>query len=335
MQARARALRRVRQGQPRHRGLRARPSPRRRPDVDVAALRFTNFIGPADRLAAHRLLPHAGRADRARLRRPGAAPARGRRPRRAHPRDHRRLRRHGERRRRGHPAALPGHPPARPGRGARSRRPALGSVGRLVPPLRLRRLLAGADALPQLRPRRGHHGAARGVRLHPPLHDGGRVGRLRPHGGPGGVAPAGRVGDRPASGRSLERAGDTAVRRSATGSAPRPRRPDCGRCAMPEARVIPLRPDDDEPYVPPAAPPGWEEQLAERAGVPAPPADAASTTPTSSASTPTSPTTSCCRSCGRCSRSGSGSRPRAGERARRPAARWWSPTTRARCPSTR
>jgi len=31
---------------------------------------------------------------------------------------------------------------------------------------------------------------------------------------------------------------------------------------MPEARVIPLRPDDDEPYVPPATPPGWEEQLA-------------------------------------------------------------------------
>jgi 1-acyl-sn-glycerol-3-phosphate acyltransferase len=31
---------------------------------------------------------------------------------------------------------------------------------------------------------------------------------------------------------------------------------------MPEARVIPLRPDDDEPYVPPASTPGWEEQLA-------------------------------------------------------------------------
>src|SRR6476469_2133916 len=31
---------------------------------------------------------------------------------------------------------------------------------------------------------------------------------------------------------------------------------------MPEARVIPIRPDDDEPYVPPVAPPGWEEQLA-------------------------------------------------------------------------
>ena len=31
---------------------------------------------------------------------------------------------------------------------------------------------------------------------------------------------------------------------------------------MPEARVIPLRPDDDDAYVPPAAPPGWEEQLA-------------------------------------------------------------------------
>src|SRR4051794_20722959 len=31
---------------------------------------------------------------------------------------------------------------------------------------------------------------------------------------------------------------------------------------MPEARVIPLRPDDDEAYVPPATAPGWEEQLA-------------------------------------------------------------------------
>jgi 1-acyl-sn-glycerol-3-phosphate acyltransferase len=31
---------------------------------------------------------------------------------------------------------------------------------------------------------------------------------------------------------------------------------------MPEARVIPLRPDEDEPYVPPVQPHGWEEQLA-------------------------------------------------------------------------
>jgi 1-acyl-sn-glycerol-3-phosphate acyltransferase len=31
---------------------------------------------------------------------------------------------------------------------------------------------------------------------------------------------------------------------------------------MPEARVIPLRPDDDEPFVPVAVPPGLEEQLA-------------------------------------------------------------------------
>src|SRR3954462_7988284 len=31
---------------------------------------------------------------------------------------------------------------------------------------------------------------------------------------------------------------------------------------MPEARVIPLRPDDDDPYVPPATPAGWDEQLA-------------------------------------------------------------------------
>jgi 1-acyl-sn-glycerol-3-phosphate acyltransferase len=32
---------------------------------------------------------------------------------------------------------------------------------------------------------------------------------------------------------------------------------------MPEARVIPLRPDDDEPFVPPQTQPGWEEQLAD------------------------------------------------------------------------
>ena len=103
---------------------------RRRPDVDVASLRFTNFIGPADRLAAHRLLPHARRADRARLRRPRAAAARGRRPGGPHPRDHRRLRRHGERRRRGHDAAVPGHPPPGPDRGP-APTPTLGSVGRL------------------------------------------------------------------------------------------------------------------------------------------------------------------------------------------------------------
>ena len=31
---------------------------------------------------------------------------------------------------------------------------------------------------------------------------------------------------------------------------------------MPEARVIPIRPDDEEAYVPPASPPSWDEQLA-------------------------------------------------------------------------
>lgn len=31
---------------------------------------------------------------------------------------------------------------------------------------------------------------------------------------------------------------------------------------MPEARVIPLRPDDDEPRVPPASSPSWEDQVA-------------------------------------------------------------------------
>ncbi|TFV76868.1 acyltransferase family protein [Blastococcus sp. CT_GayMR19] len=32
---------------------------------------------------------------------------------------------------------------------------------------------------------------------------------------------------------------------------------------MPEARVIPLRPDDDEAFIPTPSPPGWEEQLAD------------------------------------------------------------------------
>src|SRR4051812_50193209 len=32
---------------------------------------------------------------------------------------------------------------------------------------------------------------------------------------------------------------------------------------MPEARVIPIRPDDDEPFVPPASAPGWEDQVAD------------------------------------------------------------------------
>src|SRR5690242_14659509 len=49
--------------------------------------------------------------------------------------------------------------------------------------------------------------------------------------------------------------------RSASGCARRRRHPDCGRCAMPEARVIPLRPDDDEPHVLPPLPPGWDQQL--------------------------------------------------------------------------
>ena len=31
---------------------------------------------------------------------------------------------------------------------------------------------------------------------------------------------------------------------------------------MPEARVIPIRPDDDDAYVPPVSAPGWEDQLA-------------------------------------------------------------------------
>src|SRR4051794_10768552 len=53
-------------------------------------------------------------------------------------------------------------------------------------------------------------------------------------------------------------------RRWGSGSVRHLRCPACGRGAMPEARVIPLRPDDDgEPRVaPPKAMPSWEEQLA-------------------------------------------------------------------------
>src|SRR5687767_15649891 len=50
--------------------------------------------------------------------------------------------------------------------------------------------------------------------------------------------------------------------RSASGYDPLRRPPVSVRCAMPEARVIPLRPDDDEPFVPPSTSPGWDEHLA-------------------------------------------------------------------------
>ena len=244
---------------------------RRRPDVGVAVAAVHQLHRSPDRLGAHQLLPHAGGAHRARLRRPGAAPARGRRPGGAHPRDHRRLRRHGERGRRGHPAALAGHPPAGarraadPDAGAGVGRPALA-------PFRVRRLLARADALPQLRPCRGHDRAARRVRLHPPLHDGGRLGRLRPHGVPRGVAPPGGVGGlrRPLACSSGP---ERPHRRSAGGCGPRPRLPGCGRCAMPEARVIPLRPDDDEPYRPARRHARLGGPVRRGAGLPAPPAE--------------------------------------------------------------
>ena len=114
---------------------------RRRPDVGVAALRFTNFIGPRiDSVLTSffrmPVVPTAlGYDARVQLLHEDDALAV------LHPRDDRRLRRHRERRRRRHAAALAVHPPARPPRapdphsGARLGRPAL-------PPLRLRRLLA-------------------------------------------------------------------------------------------------------------------------------------------------------------------------------------------------
>ena len=146
---------------------------RRRPDVDVAVLRFTNFIGPRiDSLLTGffrmPVVPTAlGYDARVQLLHEDDALAV------LDPRHDRRLRRHGQRRRRGHAAAVPGDPPARPVRGAAAH--ARAGLGRpAVPPLRLRGLLAGADALPQLRPRRRHHGAARASSATP------RVTRPRP-----------------------------------------------------------------------------------------------------------------------------------------------------------
>ena len=104
---------------------------------------------------------------------------------------------------------------------------------------------------------------------------------------------------------------------------------------MPEARVIPLRPDDDEPYVPPAAAPGWEDQLAggldflrrrltgdyetDEFGFD-PDLDRPRAAAAAAAAVPAVVP---------------GRDPGPGERARRPAARWSWPTTRARSRSTR
>ena len=116
-------------------------------------------------------------------------------------------------------------------------------------------------------------------------------------------------------------------------AAPGARRlPASGRCRMPEARVIPLRPDDDEPFVPAPAPSDWEAQVAggldflrrrlsgeyetDEFGFDPDLADHV-----------------CCRCSGRCSPPGSGWRATAWRTCPTPAARCWWPTTRAPCRS--
>ena len=103
------------------------------------------------------------------------------------------------------------------------------------------------------------------------------------------VSPrAGRVGDRPASGRSLERVGDTAaaVGGPAPSRAAGARTAGGARCLRPASSRC--GPTTTSPTSRRRAAAGLGGAARRRAGVPAPPADAASTRPTSSASTPTS-----------------------------------------------
>ena len=62
---------------------------RRRPDTEILTLRFANIIGPRDPHLDHRLLQPAGHPGAARLRRPDAVRARGRRHRGPRARHHR------------------------------------------------------------------------------------------------------------------------------------------------------------------------------------------------------------------------------------------------------
>ena len=214
--------------------------------------------------------------DRARLRRPGAAAARGRRPGRAAPRHDRRLRRHGERRRRGHAAAVAGDPPARPRRAARSRRPALGSVGRLLAPRSAssttrRSRCASSTSAASWTPRCCAASSATRPRYttEAALADYARTVRAR-----GRRRELVESATGACAAVAVERVGDTADAGRRPAAARRPRRPACGRCAMPEARVIPLRPDDDEPLRRRRRPrPTLGGAARRRAGVPAPPAD--------------------------------------------------------------
>ena len=159
---------------------------RRRPDVTVTTLRFANFVGPKVKtpLTSYFSLPVVptvlGFDPRLQF---------------VHERDGlevlwrvhaRRPRRHLQRRRRRRDAALAGDPAGRPP--VVPVAAACGAVDRLGhQAARHRRLLAGADALPGLRPG-GRHGAdARRPRLHPALLDPRGVRRLR---APGRASPA-------------------------------------------------------------------------------------------------------------------------------------------------
>ena len=215
--------------------------------------------------------------------------------------------------------------------------PTLGSVGRLLAPVRLRRLLARADALPELRPRRRHDGPAHGVRLHAPLHDRGRArattpARVDARRSRRGWSSRSTVA---ASARCSRRVGDTAT---AVGDRLQPGAPGArpaggARCLRPASSRC--GPTTTSRYVPPPTPARLGGAARRRAGVPAPPADRRvrdrrvrlrprpdrprAAAAAAAAVRPVVP----------------GREPGHGERARRTAARSSSPTTPARCRSTR
>ena len=208
---------------------------RRRPDVSVTVLRFANFIGPRIDTVLHPLLRAAGRAHRARLRRPRAAAARGGRARRAGAR--------------GEPRDCPACSTSPPTACCCSRRPSAGRAGsrsrcpgprsarsagivrgaRLVDfsPEQMRLLNFGrvVDTTRLRTP----------VRVHPALdhHAGLRRLRARPRAAPRDLARAGRVG----GARRARRREGAAVTTTRTAPAPDEpvgeplcRRPASSRC---------------------------------------------------------------------------------------------------------
>ena len=180
---------------------------RRRPDVEVAMLRFANIIGPGHPDGAHRLL-HACRSSRpcsgfdARLQfvhEDDAVEAM-------------RLATVGSARRASSTspataASLPSRPPGIAGRptaaGAARRSAAVGQLVRRSGP---GRLLAGPDAVPLLRPRARHHPDARGAGPGAAVHHPRGVRRLRPAAGActGRSPRTGSRPPRPSSGRPRE-----------------------------------------------------------------------------------------------------------------------------------